>query len=826
MADDLSWIAVHPTWYALERDLLAHRFPEFNLSEVELAKGRLAYTGEIVIDRGVERHRKPVMLEYPAGTPYRAPVVVPLIELPSGDQWSVDETRKRFLRMPEGYWRHQMHDGALCLIERDSYAREDPVHGADVLRRAKEVFKAIALGQPFPYRDSEESELEAHFERAGDIVLGEPFYDQTLTGRGKFYAFPHADCLQRSPAYVPQSNPPRLLFVGVNISQLSAAGFDVAWRNADTTALKRAFPWLSSDAFSYEGMSLNKELREAALEGWWYDLPTEPVPVTHGRDLESIFKSIGVTDVGAELQQVLPDLRPGRGVIGFRYPSRHGDEKEWLVLLLNPTEDLEAPETRDAISRDARVVRDVLRAAPVLAFRTHALLRPALEIRNRGQVPTTLGTKTVLILGCGALGGDVAVTLAKAGVRKLMLQDSDAMRSGNAIRHVAPLTASGLRKVDAVRSQIWQHNPFVEVEVVPSDVTRNLREIEQTLATCDLAVSTMADEDVEMLLNEAAVRVERTVIYGRALRAGAGARIFRVRPGQDACKRCLSLYRSDAERAEIAEADGGAPDQKTSDWITLPPTDGEVVSRECGNPVLAGSAADLRIAADLTARAAMDELGAGVTWNTLLWSRDALPEVHPTLAEPYAIVRQTFTPHPACTVCGRPLTKEILITEGAYRDMVRLTEAKPNVETGGILIGYRDVAGSVHVLEVTDAGPNAVERATQFERDCDYCQTRVDDAARRLGARGQYVGEWHSHLEAKPRPSPRDIESLVGIAGAPNYLTDEPVMLIAGLDPTAGRVARVHASCFPIGKRCFERPYRVVATMKKRARRRARRRNW
>jgi len=42
----------------------------------------------------------------------------------------------------------------------------------------------------------------------------------------------------------------------------------------------------------------------------------------------------------------------------------------------------------------------------------------------------------------------------------------------------------------------------------------------------------------------------------------------------------------------------------------------------------------------------------------------------------------------------------------------------------------------------------------------------------------EYVGEWHSHPSVNSQPSGVDIKSLSEIAAQPNYLTQEPVMII------------------------------------------------
>ena len=109
----------------------------------------------------------------------------------------------------------------------------------------------------------------------------------------------------------------------------------------------------------------------------------------------------------------------------------------------------------------------------------------------------------------------------------------------------------------------------------------------------------------------------------------------------------------------------------------------------------------------------------------------------------------------------------------------------------------------VNLLRATGPGPNAERSATLFCRDVPYIQAELERAAVELGEKGTYLGEWHSHLEAKPRPSSTDMKSLFGIASAPNYLTRCPVMIIAGYDPGARGVAGLFAWTFPVAGRMY-----------------------
>ena len=99
-----SWITLHPGWYRLERQVMARRYPAFRISERALAEGVLAFAGEIRIDLGHQVHRFPVILTYHAETPFRYPSLTPVVQLPEGDDWWLDDAlrRQNIFWMPSG----------------------------------------------------------------------------------------------------------------------------------------------------------------------------------------------------------------------------------------------------------------------------------------------------------------------------------------------------------------------------------------------------------------------------------------------------------------------------------------------------------------------------------------------------------------------------------------------------------------------------------------------------------------------------------------------------------------------------------------------------
>jgi len=362
------------------------------------------------------------------------------------------------------------------------------------------------------------------------------------------------------------------------------------------------------------------------------------------------------------------------------------------------------------------------------------------------------------------LGSAIAENLAKAGVGHLFLVDKGILEAHNVIRHTCGLPYVGLPKSDAVAfNSVVLHNPFVKVKMRCENIMQT--PIENYFDPSSIGVSTIADDTVESYLNQESVRTGRTVFYARVLRGGKAARIFRVKPGIDACKECFVHY--------LQEENG--------EFIALP-EDPElpVLTNECNNPVRPASGADISIVAGLVSRIVIDYLQNPTDdYNHWIWYTENLSSVL-SLSDHLlgSCCGQFIPPHPRCRLCQRIEPKEVLITQEAI-DMMRSEAAgSGKVETGGILTGFRSDTGNIVVVKATGPGPGAVRTENWFEKDVAYCQEQLNESSRTLGPKGQYVGEWHYHPRGTNQPSGTDIQSLSGIAEQLNYSTDEPLMII------------------------------------------------
>lgn len=76
------------------------------------------------------------------------------------------------------------------------------------------------------------------------------------------------------------------------------------------------------------------------------------------------------------------------------------------------------------------------------------------------------------------------------------------------------------------------------------------------------------------------------------------------------------------------------------------------------------------------------------------------------------------------------------------------------LETGGILLGQAE-ANAVIIRHAGGPGPGAVRRPDFFQRDLQLAQSLADRAF--ALDHSVWVGEWHTHIHAPPRPSITDL---------------------------------------------------------------------
>ncbi len=723
---------------------------------------RVVFRGEIVVATEAGNARVPVQIAYPEDFPFAPPELVPLRAL--------TDPEPRMFSM-----RHQMSGGALCLYELHRGAgRAEAVLAADAIRRARRWLAGALRGTFSTALDSREADLENHYSRSGNIFLGPALLDSPPKRNGRFIARK----LSR-----PEGHP---TFFVTHVER------DVGWADERALARRLALPGLTDVAKGWWDEVTSTSSLEAAyqddtmLVGRWYDVDSEPPPIRTVTELAALLHPHESTPLSAFARAFAVErARSANIVVALRFPARghRHEERDLLFLILQPRE-----KTRELVPAPGMKAKGVVLGDPVQdrwtereikSLRSQDLRRRSLEVRNTGRVPATTEQMTLSVLGVGALGSACTELLVKAGCGLVRIWDHGCLDAGNVVRHVACLGWVGLPKTHATLFSLVNINPHVELTTEPRRAhTWQAGGVAPPWSEQHI-LSTIADDAEELAFNVQAVDAGATVYYLRGLRRGTAARLIRVRPGHDACLECCALHARDGDQ----------------EFIEVDAAEDEVVAHECGQPVLAASAADLAVMSGMGVRFFLDDVASGGALNQWVWTTTGISGAA-GLESPFSLKTTTVRPHPGCTTCGERSVVEVIVPHGIRADLVdQATTAAPN-ETGGILVGRRTGA-SVEVIAASGPGPNAVRSPTGFTRDGAFCQAFLDDAVRR-NAGVDYVGEWHSHPGADSEPSPRDTKSLDEIALDPNFITSCPISLIVGLPDGTSTGAQLGCTSQPV----------------------------
>jgi molybdopterin/thiamine biosynthesis adenylyltransferase len=149
----------------------------------------------------------------------------------------------------------------------------------------------------------------------------------------------------------------------------------------------------------------------------------------------------------------------------------------------------------------------------------------------------SLSGKTALVVGAGGLGGPALLTLAAAGVGRLVVVDSGAVDTSNLARQ--PLFGEadvGARKAPAAAARLRATFPDVRVEA--HDVRLAPENAEALVGAADVTLDGSDNFATKFLLSDVAIRTRKPLVHGGVLRTTF--QLLTIAPaGLGGCLRCL-----------------------------------------------------------------------------------------------------------------------------------------------------------------------------------------------------------------------------------------------------------------------------------------------
>lgn len=140
-----------------------------------------------------------------------------------------------------------------------------------------------------------------------------------------------------------------------------------------------------------------------------------------------------------------------------------------------------------------------------------------MKTRNVAGTQEKLAQAHVTIAGSGGLGSNIAIALARSGVGHLTLIDFDVVDYSNLNRQQFKLSQIGVPKVIALKQNILEFNPFVDITTVQTRIT--YENVEALFQSSDVICEAFDDPTSKAVILQAAREIfsEKPIVMGNGL---------------------------------------------------------------------------------------------------------------------------------------------------------------------------------------------------------------------------------------------------------------------------------------------------------------------
>ncbi|MFD1125688.1 sulfur carrier protein ThiS adenylyltransferase ThiF [Lentilactobacillus raoultii] len=122
--------------------------------------------------------------------------------------------------------------------------------------------------------------------------------------------------------------------------------------------------------------------------------------------------------------------------------------------------------------------------------------------RNVKDSTDKLAAAHVTIAGAGGLGSNIAIALTRIGVGHLKLIDFDSVELSNLNRQQFKLSQVGMPKVMALKQNLQEFNPFIEIQTAQVKVTHD--NVKELFASADIICEAFDNPAAKAMLLDAA----------------------------------------------------------------------------------------------------------------------------------------------------------------------------------------------------------------------------------------------------------------------------------------------------------------------------------
>lgn len=400
--------------------------------------------------------------------------------------------------------------------------------------------------------------------------------------------------------------------------------------------------------------------------------------------------------------------------------------------------------------------------------------------RDQATPVSIFKDKTVSLWGCGALGANIAIYLAQAGIRKIILRDFSIVKPGLLVRQPFEENDIGVAKVRALEKRLIQLRPDLEIIIENTNIVSFLNQDKNWIDGSDIIIDCTASNIVHykleyirkdseqnpsfiisMMINRNAEK--GIVVVLRNDFSGSLVDIFR--------KVKLEIYK----KFWLHSFKEFYPEDKQIDYFQPEPG--------CSEPTFIGSGADSSALASIMLNCAAKNLQTKSEFSASAY----------LTTQPHAIIDSSqgqsfYNIHwQADLICQDQISGyEVRISPNAIKEIdacisrsVRINGNK--VETGGLLFGKRD--DSLKVVWVSEViGPPSDSISSEIIFICGVEGTVKIHNTKKLNSGGEvgYIGMWHTHPFKLPLPSEIDLAGMEKILTLGPQPPSKNLLLIIG----------------------------------------------
>lgn len=181
------------------------------------------------------------------------------------------------------------------------------------------------------------------------------------------------------------------------------------------------------------------------------------------------------------------------------------------------------------------------------------------DIGEEGQ--KKLGKSFAVIIGCGALGSMIALTLVRSGVGKVRIIDRDFIEYHNLARQALfdeEDVRNQIPKAIAAERHLKKVNSSIVIEGIVADV--NCTNIESFIRNADILLDGLDNFETRGLMNDVSLKHKIPWIYGGVI--SSFGMTMDIIPGETPCLRCLqpdAHFGAGMHTCETAGVIGSAP---------------------------------------------------------------------------------------------------------------------------------------------------------------------------------------------------------------------------------------------------------------------------